>query len=247
MNTRFGTFIIAMAAVGLLGGASLATAGPGAQRNALKATQIENSGEVAPNDPIWESARPLYLPLIFINDPVWMNELKPSQREIYMDTEGDKGGRLEARAVFDATQIAIRLSWEDATENRVMNDTDDFPDGASVAFDARMMCHMGRMSDPQNIWNMWYWRADDDRSENLLSAGVGTTTKVPTANLRAESLWEDGHWYVVLTRPLGSSDPDTQVDLSKGNDAIRFARWDGGRNQRNGKKWITMSAHLELK
>ena len=80
--------------------------------------------------------------------------------------------------------------------------------------------------------------------EDLMAEGFGTLTTQPRQNCFGRGVWKDGHWNVVIARPLTTDDP-LDAPLSLGREIpIAFAVWDGtGKNVGARKRfvpWITM-------
>lgn len=83
---------------------------------------------------------------------------------------------------------------------------------------------------------------------NLQAKGFGTATMRPRANqaVKASGSWKDGHWTVVLRRPLAGGD-DGGLPLAAGDKvSIAFAIWDGAARDRNGQKLISIWHDLKL-
>lgn len=225
----------------------VADAGPRKAKN-IHATQTSGSVHVAHTHSVWDRATAVTYDLIPLNDPKW----KAEGRGPYPKEGGEEADRafkrptLSAKSIYNESDISFLISWEDPAMDLTVEGVEDFVDAVSIAFDAKGMCHMGDLADPTNIWNVWYWRADKPNVENLLSAGVGTITRTGDDNISAIAEWSQGWWHVVLTRSRTPGNSENQSDLTEGNLAVRFARWDGGRDERNGTKWITAASELEL-
>jgi DMSO reductase family type II enzyme heme b subunit len=74
--------------------------------------------------------------------------------------------------------------------------------------------------------------------------GYGTLTSQKQQDARANAMHQDGHWTVVITRPLDTGD-DADVVLAAGKEsAINFAVWNGEEGDVGGKKSYTMFTPL---
>lgn len=93
--------------------------------------------------------------------------------------------------------------------------------------------------------------ANADRSlsaANLIARGFGSTTfrPKPSQLVAAKSRYADGHWTVILTRPLEAKAEDG-ISLPVGqNTKVAFAVWDGQAQDRNGQKAITIWHDLKI-
>jgi dimethylsulfide dehydrogenase subunit gamma/complex iron-sulfur molybdoenzyme family reductase subunit gamma len=122
-----------------------------------------------------------------------------------------------------------------------------------------MTSHM--MGSPEQPVNIWYWRSDQDRADNLGAGGFGSSTRLDAQPLSARSVYrtarlpEDNQWTLVMSRPLDvAADEDgysVQFDASVPQ-PLAFAVWDGSAGQRDGLKrttpgWITVDLAPLLK
>lgn len=152
---------------------------------------------------------------------------------------------VNIRAASDTENLYVRLRWTDATENTV-NSREFFSDAAAVQFalngGSSTSFMMGASPTPVNIW---YWKAAEEKSQNLAAAGFGSTTRLNQGGLKAESLYrEAGEWVVVFSRPL-IGEGEYQADLKQAESFVSFALWQGDAKQRDGLKhisqgWITI-------
>lgn len=86
-------------------------------------------------------------------------------------------------------------------------------------------------------------------ASELTVGGPGSVTfRMPKNPLvTAEGDWRDGHWTVVMRRPLAVASDDEGVSLSAGETAsVAFALWDGSHRDRDGQKKITVWQDLKL-
>jgi hypothetical protein len=83
----------------------------------------------------------------------------------------------------------------------------------------------------------------------LTAGGPGNVTfRVPKSQLvSATGQWRDGRWTVVMLRPLRVASLDDGISLAPGERAsVAIAVWDGARQDRDGKKLISIWQDLEL-
>ncbi|KAB0581245.1 chlorate reductase subunit gamma [Ideonella dechloratans] len=148
--------------------------------------------------------------------------------------------KLAAQAVRASGRLFVKLAWSDRTANTVMKDTDQFLDGAAVEFPVNgKVATLPFMGDPVNVVNVWHWRADG-RTLNLLAKGFGTSTPVPTEDLRSASVRTGDGWEVVLSRPLRVKAEEGANLQGRRTMPIGFAAWDGENQERDGLKAVTM-------
>src|SRR5699024_1731092 len=82
--------------------------------------------------------------------------------------EGASAGKyIKFQVVRTDERFYIRLHWKDASENRVTT-VDEYRDGGAVQFALKgpETSYMMGTGEDQPV-NMWYWRADQERVENL--------------------------------------------------------------------------------
>jgi mono/diheme cytochrome c family protein len=83
---------------------------------------------------------------------------------------------------------------------------------------------------------------------NLQAKGFGTLTMRPRTSqaVTSNASWKDGHWTVVLRRPLAVP-PGDGVRLVPGDRvSVAFALWDGAAGDRNGLKMVSVWQDLRL-
>ncbi len=212
--------------------------GGGGGSNGITAARVFGNVLVAPDDAQWKSATAVSYSLRYINSTGGGGMQGSGD-----GSSGGAGGTMTVKAIHNGTDIAFRMSWNDATQNDTVNGVDEFSDRAGIMFSAQQKCRMGSPGNPVNIW---FWHAAKGIVNNIIAGGLGTITKTGDDNIRVISRYSNGEWQLVMSRPLVSIDENNQVDLSYGNDPIAFARWDGSNRERNGKKWITGQTSVSL-
>lgn len=147
---------------------------------------------------------------------------------------------LTLQAASDGEKLYLRLRWPDASADSATSRT-RFADGVAVQFalgGGEQTSFM--MGGPGAAVNLWYWRADLARPQNLAAGGFGSTTALPDNGLRASASHTDsGDWVVVFSRPL-STEGEHQVDLRSLPVQLGLATWEGEQGQRDGLKHVTM-------
>lgn len=206
--------------------------------NGIVAARVLGNVLVAPDDALWNNATARSFSLKFVNSTGGGGMQGGGD-----GTSGGAGGTMTVKAIHNGTDIAFRLSWNDATKSDTVNGVDEFSDRAGIMFSAEQKCRMGSPGNPVNIW---FWHAAKGIVNNIIAGGLGTITKTGDDNIRVISHYVNGEWQLVMSRPLLPVNSDNQVDLSNGNGPIAFARWDGANRERNGKKWITGQTSVSL-
>ena len=69
---------------------------------------------------------------------------------------------------------------------------------------------------------------------------------MPETPSAARGVWKEGHWYVVIDRPINDSDPlIARFNSAAAQQMVAFAVWDGDHGNRGSQKqisnWISMT------
>jgi len=145
----------------------------------------------------------------------------------------------------DGERLYVKLRWRDATRDQETGMARS-RDGAAVQFAMRpgeQTSHM--MGAPNRPVNIWYWRPDGDRAENLGAGGFGSASILPDQPVSARSHYgtarvaDDNQWTVVLSRSLAAGgEHDARFEPGMVH-ALAFAVWQGDLDQRDGLKRTT--------
>lgn len=155
---------------------------------------------------------------------------------------------VKVAALHNGSALAIRLEWEDASENRGHGDNTSFPDGAAIAFPVNGDAPLLNMGAEQAPINVWHWRADADGAGRQLNAvGIGTSETVDTVQVRGKGVWRDGRWRVCISRDLVVEGTPPGVRLEAGGVAkFGVAIWEGSRGERGGIKAFSGPIWIDL-
>ncbi|CAG0985287.1 Selenate reductase subunit gamma [Myxococcaceae bacterium] len=147
-------------------------------------------------------------------------------------------GEVRVSALHNGEVIAFRLDWPDATENRDLDDTSAFPDGAAIMLPVVAGAPLATMGAEGKPVSIWYWRADaDTQGRNVLSEGIGTSRTLDTKLVSSHGVWRNGRWNVVIARPFKIQSSDPQVALEPGQTTeFGVAVWEGSNSERGGVK-----------
>lgn len=208
-----------------------------------------------PNDPKWES---ISIPTEIATGPQLMvvpRQWVPSVTSITV------------RSLFNKTDIAFLLEWDDRTGAQV----DTFRDAIALQFpvkvkegSAKPHFAMGAMGGAVNIW---YWKSEFKPElqtvgfQNLEEIIGGTSFTEMNAKgfkappsvqpiesqiVKGNSIWNKGKWKVVMTRPLVTDDKKDIQFQTNTNIPIAFASWDGGNNDLGGRHNVAPWYYLIL-
>jgi len=144
---------------------------------------------------------------------------------------------IAVRAASAGGQLLLRLRWPVAEPHRGITDSNVYADACAVLFPAKGHAPLETMGSEGQPVIAWYWRAG---AEPLVSraTGLGTVSRLSPHNLDAVATWVAGEWVVVLSSPLGASEPA----LGHGQVTdVAFAAWLGAASERAGLKSHTPS------
>ncbi|MDP2030159.1 MAG: ethylbenzene dehydrogenase-related protein [Thiobacillus sp.] len=190
----------------------------------IQGGRTEAAPPLSPDDPAWARA------------PAARLTLTP-QRSIAPGMGNVAALPVEVKVLTGAGQLALRLAWRDASEDRVdRKATHRFADAAAVQFPADAAAglpYIG-MGEPRRPVNLWFWRAGGT-SERLAANGFGTLAPAPDTSSKTQApetqaqRGKDG-WQLVLRGPLPSpADPLV----------LALAVWDGAEEGRDGRKRLS--------
>jgi len=193
-------------------------------------------GVLDPDGPAWKGVRPENVALM--GTPIG---LQPTDaiRVTWATKKIGAVERVSVSAVNDGQMLAFRLEWGDASENRTIEDTTAFPDGAGILLPSAPGAPIVTMGAPELPVNAWYWRADaqGDGGRQVVAEGLGTTQTVEIEGVRARGIWKSGRWHVVIARPLKIATDARVAQLEPGaKSQFGVAVWEGSSGERAGIK-----------
>lgn len=148
--------------------------------------------------------------------------------------------RVTVQAVRTGDRLFVKLAWSDRTANTAIKDTMAFVDGAAVQFPVNgKVSTTPFMGDPENAVNIWHWRADG-RTESLVAHSFGTATRMQFEGLKSSAVRTANGWSVVLSRALRVKQDEGASLQGMGSIPVAFAVWDGGNQERDGLKAVTL-------
>ncbi len=140
---------------------------------------------------------------------------------------------------YSSRYMFLRLQWSDPLPNVDYGRGMTFPDAAAVMFPTSGHAPPVAMGSPDEPVNIWYWRADSSRPQNLRAQGPGTVEPIDGPELWARANWQSGQWHLVFARALGDGGPGN-VSLRPGSRVLAaFAIWEGNNQERGGLKAVS--------
>lgn len=161
-------------------------------------------------------------------------------RNAWINKKIGQASQVSVAAIHNGEFIAFRLEWADASENKSNGDNSVFPDGAAIALpagDAKSVPIM-TMGAPGAAVNAWYWRADQNGvGRHVVAEGIGTSRTVDQELVKANGVWANGHWQVVIVRALAVESKEPLAQLMPGQaTGFGVAIWEGNAGERGGIK-----------
>jgi len=147
---------------------------------------------------------------------------------------------IQAQVVHNGKELSLRLSWENKTKNDAIVDLNEFTDGVAVMFPLSNGANAITMGDENNPVNAWLWKSDEKDPYDVIAHGYSTSQRRAgeALGLSVSTMYENGRWNVVFQRRLRSNLINhKQVNFTPNKKlGLAFAVWDGGNNDRSGRK-----------
>ena len=175
---------------------------------------------------------------------------------------------MTVRALFDDTDIAIRVDVDDRTysvpgdeleERYRIEDVEPTRDAVAIQLPTTNPTTSEkpwfRHGDSKHAVNMWHWTAPGvepkaDEQVTILDANGPDTPPRPRSGSTAVSgkgAWKDGRWRVVFKRALATDDAnDLQFEPGR-HIPIAFANWDGLTGEAGARHSFTSWYWISLK
>jgi DMSO reductase family type II enzyme heme b subunit len=147
---------------------------------------------------------------------------------------------ISVRALHNGDGIYFWLSWQDDTGDDAIRDTDQFGDAAAVMFPVQEDAPLQSMGSPQQMINVWLWRADLESAYSVVSKGIGTTKRTSEPGMAGGGRFADGRWTVVLGRPMSAEGQGHVWLAPRITKKVAFAVWQGSNLERGGLKAATL-------
>jgi complex iron-sulfur molybdoenzyme family reductase subunit gamma len=198
---------------------------------AVKVSALTAS-DTTPNADVWTHAPAYGLKLSPV--PVAAVETSPYVRRAFRHVNAGAIGVVNVQAVCDGRRLSIRMEWEDLTEDVHITGTTSWPDRAAVMFPLKPGASVMTMGSPAAPVNMWLWQANRETPFDVLSRGIGTTTRRDpvVSGLSGNGVYAGGRWRVVLSRRLAGDGIEFVNLAGERVLQVAFAVWEGSNRER---------------
>lgn len=221
----------------------------------VQSAMIEGDLPTDPDDPVWTNvAVPTEIatgPQLMVVPRLWVPSLLS----------------ITVRSVFNKTDIAFLLEWDDRTGVQ----GEAYRDAVALQFPSKFKEGVKKphfaMGATGGSVNIWHWKAaNDDEAlkigyQNIKEVDGGvdfselnaksfkarpSVQPAESQEVNGSSVWRDGKWKVVMVRSLNTdSKKDIQFEKNK-NIPIAFASWDGANNDLGGRHNVAPWYYLIL-
>ncbi|HFQ15917.1 MAG TPA: c-type cytochrome, partial [Rhodobacteraceae bacterium] len=214
----------------------------------IRGARLEGNLPESADDPKWLKARPMTFPM----SP---NVIKEGRLFTSLNDT------VTVRVLFNDTEVAIRLDVDDRTysvpgskleKQYRIDGIDPTHDAVAVQFPASIPQTSEkpwfRHGDKKHPVNMWYWRAPGEapRADAMTLMLDATGPDAPPSprqgykELKANGVWKNGRWQVVMRRPLKTQDTTLDLQFEEGRYIpVAFANWDGVAGDKGSKHSFT--------
>jgi DMSO reductase family type II enzyme heme b subunit len=200
----------------------------------MRAAKVSSltSSDASPNSDLWTRAPAYGLKLSPV--PVATVDTSPYVRRAFRSINVGAITSVDVQAVCDGRHLSLRLEWEDLTEDSHITGTTSFPDRAAIMFPIKPGASVMTMGSPGAPVNIWLWQADGEAPFDVLSRGLGTSTRRDplVSGLSGKGVYSGGRWRVVMSRPLEGDGIEFVNLAGKRVLKVSFAVWEGGNRER---------------
>ncbi len=186
----------------------------------LSARRSEGTLPDGPDDPQWTEAEPFFYILV--------GQIMQEPRNFTPTVDA-----ITVRALYNDKELALLLSWNDYSENRVVEGNITL-DAVAIQFPVPIpegaQCSYCLEGDSRHPVHLWYWQADGKTGTEMKASGLGTAQphEADSQSLSGKAVFQDGEWRVVFKRGLVTQDRDNDIQLEPGRFIpIAFSAWDG--------------------
>lgn len=181
-----------------------------------------------PDDPLWSDLPPAYYPLI--------GQIMRTERHFQPAINA-----VEVKTLFNATEIAFHVSWNDRTESRTGTGTD-----ANASADALAVQFPQELSDGSErpyfvfgdtdrpVYQM-YWAANEDEVIERNGHGLNAIEEQPNQDTTVTSRYTDGRWQLVFRRKLQTGDGNDVAFEPNRYIPISLMAWDSFADEVDGR------------
>lgn len=144
---------------------------------------------------------------------------------------------LDVAAVHNGGMLAVRLRWA-SEKHEALTDLNTFADGAAVLFPLVKGAPAMTMGAKGKPTNAWFWKANEKAPMEVVAEGFSAVQRLKdkaASDLKTVAQHQNGEWQVIFRRSLANSGGLAQLPIG-GTGKIAFALWNGGNNERSGRK-----------
>ena len=186
-----------------------------------------------PNDPLWSNLDPAYYPLT--------GQIMRAERHYQPAINA-----VVVKTLFNTTEIAFHVSWNDRTETR-----------SGAAIDAMTIQLPQELSDgderPYFVFGdvdrlayQMYWAADEDVVIERNTHSLNAIEEQSTQDATVTSEYTDGRWQLVFRRRLNTGDSNDVAFETNRYIPISFMAWDGFADEADGRLGLNTWSNVFL-
>jgi len=192
----------------------------------VKAVHLTGDLPADPNDPKWDKIDWIDIPMA--------GQVIAEPRQFIPSVDN-----ISVKACYNDKNVAFLVTWNDRTKNTAAA-KDKFPDAAAVQFPVQIPPDPAQsakpyfvMGDADHPVDLWSWSADQDKVVEMNAHGMDKIeTKPASGSVVAKTVYDDGMWKALFTRPLTTSSKDRDLQFEVGKFIpIAFSIWDGNNGE----------------
>jgi len=195
------------------------------------------NGEIPddPNGEFWSKIGPSTIPLMgqVIIDP---RNFNPAIDVVFV------------RAVYNETEIAFHLTWDDPSQSVPDAAKKLFADAVALQFPTKFVAGterpyflMGDGSDP-----VYLLRWEGGKAVEAVANGVGQVKALEGGEVVSKTVYQDGQYRVVIKRPLAGKGEERPTFQPSTFVPVAFQAWDGGAGESGARMSLTSWYYLRL-
>jgi DMSO reductase family type II enzyme heme b subunit len=182
----------------------------------LSAEKVDGSLPSSPDDAAWEALTPAYYPLT--------GQIMRAPRYYQPSIQA-----VEVQALYNDSEIAFLVTWNDRTESRDGEAVDAFALQFPEAIEDGNERPYFVFGDSARAVYQWYWSAGTDTVTERNANGLETVSDQgdDQQQVTAEAQFQDGQWQLLLRRPLRTGQAGEIAFEINHFIPISFMVWDG--------------------
>jgi DMSO reductase family type II enzyme heme b subunit len=206
----------------------------------VRAIPAEGELPTDANDPRWANAPAIDFPLVgqIIQDP---RQFTPA-----IDA-------VTVRAMHNAGEIAMLLSWDDRTHSKANPEARTYDDAFVVQWPVRLTDGPEKpyflYGDTSRPVYLWRWTASAEGISELNATGFGTESpqRQESQSLKGTVVYNHGQYKMLVQRTITTEDKDNDLQFEEAKFIpIAFSAWDGSNDETGNKRAISAWYFLYL-